>query len=73
MTLAPGSPPPPQLDGVVAAQSSICLLSAEDNRLAYRGYDVVELAERGTFEETAYLLLAGLATPASAFIFAPSM
>jgi citrate synthase len=44
---------------VVAAQSSICLLSADDNRLAYRGYDVVELAERGSFEETAYLLLAG--------------
>jgi len=59
MTLAAGSPPPPQLDGVVAAQSSICLVSAEDNRLAYRGYDVVELAERGSFEETAYLLLAG--------------
>lgn len=59
MTLAAGSVPPPQLDGVVAAQSSICLLSAEDNRLAYRGYDIVELAERGTFEETAYLLLAG--------------
>ncbi len=59
MPLAAGSAPPPQLDGVVAAQSSICLLSAEDNRLAYRGYDVVELAERGSFEETAFLLLAG--------------
>jgi citrate synthase len=59
MTLAAGSASPPRLDGVVAAQSSICLLSAEDDRLAYRGYDVVELAERGTFEETAYLLLAG--------------
>jgi citrate synthase len=59
MPLAAGSVSPPQLDGVVAAQSSICLLSAEDNRLAYRGYDVVELAERGSFEETAYLLLAG--------------
>jgi len=59
MPLPAGSVSPPQLDGVVAAQSSICLLSAEDNRLAYRGYDVVELAERGSFEETAYLLLAG--------------
>jgi len=59
MPLAAGSAPPPQLDGVVAAQSSICLLSPEDNRLAYRGYDVVELAERGSFEETAFLLLAG--------------
>jgi citrate synthase len=51
--------PTPQLDGIVATQSSICLLSADDNRLAYRGYDVAELAENGTYEETAYLLLAG--------------
>jgi citrate synthase len=49
----------PQLDGVVATQSSICLLSAEDNRLAYRGYDVAELAEKASYEEIAYLLLAG--------------
>ncbi len=51
--------PTPQLDGVVATRSSICLLSAEDNRLAYRGYDVAELAEKASYEETAYLLLAG--------------
>ncbi len=55
----PAAIPTPQLDGVVATQSSICLLSAEDNRLAYRGYDVAELAEKGSYEETAYLLLAG--------------
>jgi citrate synthase len=55
----PASVPAPQLDGVIATQSSICLLSAEENRLAYRGYDVGELAEKGSYEETAYLLLAG--------------
>jgi len=55
----PASIPVPQLDGVIATQSSICLLSADDNRLAYRGYDVGELAEKASFEETAYLLLAG--------------
>ena len=55
----PASVPAPQLDGVIATQSSICLLSADDNRLAYRGYDVGELAEKASFEETAYLLLAG--------------
>jgi citrate synthase len=59
MTLAAPPAPAPQLDGVVATQSSICLLSADDNRLAYRGYDVRELAEQGTYEETAFLLLAG--------------
>jgi citrate synthase len=55
----PAAIPTSQLDGVVATQSSICLLSAEDNRLAYRGYDVAELAEKASYEETAYLLLAG--------------
>ncbi len=59
MTLVAGSAPSSNLDGVVATQSTICLLSAEDNRLAYRGYDVAELAEKATYEETAFLLLAG--------------
>ncbi|HET7599388.1 MAG TPA: citrate/2-methylcitrate synthase [Gemmatimonadales bacterium] len=59
MTLAAGPAPVPQLDGVVATQSSICLLSAAENRLAYRGYDVRALAEQATSEETTFLLLAG--------------
>lgn len=48
-----------RLDGAIAAESSICLLSASDNRLAYWGYDVADLARRGTYEETAFLLLQG--------------
>ena len=40
-------------------QSEVCHLDAERGRLTYRGYDVVELAERGTFEETSFLLVAG--------------
>ncbi|MCU0621461.1 MAG: citrate/2-methylcitrate synthase [Gemmatimonadales bacterium] len=40
-------------------QSSVCHLDAERGRLTYRGYDVVELAERSTFEETAFLLVSG--------------
>jgi citrate synthase len=47
------------LDNVLALQSSICRLSAEDGRLAYRGYDVRELGEKSSFEETAYLLVEG--------------
>lgn len=47
------------LDDVVALQSAVSCLSAEDGRLAYRGYDVRELAEKSTFEETAFLLLVG--------------
>jgi citrate synthase len=56
-----GAPPnvAPRLDGAIAADSSICLVSAADNRLAYRGYDVADLARRGTYEETAFLLLQG--------------
>ena len=47
------------LDNVIALQSSICRLSAEDGRLAYRGYEVRTLGEESTFEETACLLLSG--------------
>ena len=46
--VAPSAGAPPdvarQLDGAIAADSSICLLSPADNRLAYRGYDVADLA-----------------------------
>jgi citrate synthase len=45
------------LDGAIATESSICLLSAAESRLAYRGYDVADLARRATYEETAFLLL----------------
>ena len=53
------------LDNVIALQSSICRLSADDGRLAYRGYDVRELGEKCSFEEAAYLLVRG-ALPTSA-------
>lgn len=39
--------------------SAICHLDAEAGRLTYRGYDVAELAEFGSFEETAFLLVTG--------------
>ena len=61
--VAPSAGAPPnvarRLDGTIAADSSICLLSATDNRLAYRGYDVADLARRASYEETAFLLLQG--------------
>ena len=44
---------------VVACSSKICFIDGEKGRLLYRGYDVVELAERSTFEEVAYLLWFG--------------
>src|SRR5688500_16384977 len=61
--VAPSADAPPdvarQLDGAIAADSSICLLSPADNRLAYRGYDVADLARRASYEETVFLLLQG--------------
>ncbi len=44
------------LEDVVAGQSSICLLDGKRGILAYRGYDIHDLV-KGSFEETAYLLL----------------
>lgn len=47
------------LAGVVAGRTAICTVGAEGSSLRYRGYDVRDLAERGSFEETAHLLLFG--------------
>jgi citrate synthase len=47
------------LKGVVVAQSAICSIDAEEGVLMYRGYDIADLAEHSTYEETAYLLLEG--------------
>ena len=48
------------LEGIVAVETSICDLDGEGGRLAYRGYDVPDMARRGvTYEEIVYLLLNG--------------
>ncbi len=47
------------LEGVVAANSGVCWIDGEAGVLAYRGIDIHRLAERSTFEETAYLLWHG--------------
>jgi citrate synthase (EC 2.3.3.1) len=49
----------PGLEGVVVKESKICLIDVENSKIYYRGYDLEELAERSTFEETAFLLLYG--------------
>lgn len=56
-TPAPASPR--GLEGVVANESAICYVFGEEGRLIYRGYDINDLADHSTFEETAYLLLKG--------------
>jgi citrate synthase len=47
------------LEDVVALESHICFIDGKGGRLIYNGYDIRELAERSTFEETAYLLWYG--------------
>ena len=49
----------PGLDGVIATESSISDIDGEKGILSYRGYSIEELAEKSTFEETAFLLLTG--------------
>ncbi len=47
------------LADIVASPSSICFIDGEKGILAYGGYDIHDLAERSTFEETAFLLWNG--------------
>ncbi len=47
------------LEDVVAATSSICYLDGQQGVLAYRGYDIHDLAQHATFEEVCYLLWHG--------------
>ena len=47
------------LEDTVACESEICLIDGKEGRLVYRGYDALELAEKSTFEEVAYLLWYG--------------
>ncbi len=49
----------PGLAGVPATKSNISSIDGEAGILAYRGYDISDLVENSTFEETALLLLDG--------------
>ncbi|HEB82068.1 MAG TPA: citrate synthase [Gammaproteobacteria bacterium] len=49
----------PGLAGVPATKSNISSIDGEKGILAYRGYDITELAAKSTFEETSLLLLDG--------------
>src|SRR2546430_4871369 len=47
------------LEGVVATTCSICYIDGDQGVLAYRGFDIHELADNSSFEETCYLLWFG--------------
>ncbi|MEZ5474262.1 MAG: 2-methylcitrate synthase [Steroidobacteraceae bacterium] len=45
------------LSGVPAGNTALCTVGRTGNDLAYRGYDILEIAETCEFEEVAYLLV----------------
>ena len=47
------------LRGIKVADTKICGVDGKKGILEYRGYNVIELAKKSNFEETAYLLLYG--------------
>ncbi len=47
------------LEGVIAAESSICRIDGENGKLYYMGYPIRELVKTCSFEEATYLLLYG--------------
>jgi citrate synthase len=50
---------PRGLEDVIVGPSSLTLIEGQRGKLSYRGYDVLELAQRSSFEETVYLLWYG--------------
>lgn len=47
------------LRNIEVADTKICSIDGENGKLIYRGYDILDLVNHSTFEETAYLLLFG--------------
>ena len=47
------------LSGVAAGNTALCTVGRSGNDLHYRGYDIHDLAAKGSFEEVAYLLVHG--------------
>ncbi|MDX8382503.1 MAG: citrate synthase [Ghiorsea sp.] len=49
----------PGLAGIPVAESSVSAIDGLQGKLAYRGIDIEELAEKSSFEETSFLLIYG--------------
>ena len=47
------------LEGIIAAESSICYIDGQEGILSYQGFNIHTLAENATFEEVIYLLWNG--------------
>ncbi|MBV8455929.1 MAG: 2-methylcitrate synthase [Acetobacteraceae bacterium] len=48
------------LSGVPAGNTALCTVGRTGNDLHYRGYDILDFAEKAEFEEIAYLLVHGV-------------
>ena len=60
--VVPAGPRPKKsvaLSGVVAGNTALCTVGRSGNDLHYRGYDILDIAERCEFEEIAHLLVHG--------------
>jgi 2-methylcitrate synthase len=58
----PGGPKPKKsvaLSGVPAGNTALCTVGRTGNDLHYRGYDILDIANKCEFEEIAYLLVHG--------------
>jgi 2-methylcitrate synthase len=61
------------LSGVAAGNTALCSVGKSGNDLHYRGYDILDLAEKAQFEEVAYLLIYGqLPTQAQLTAYKPN-
>ena len=47
------------LEGVIADETSICLVDGQEGKLFYRGHSIEDIAESKSFDEVCYLLLFG--------------
>ena len=47
------------LSGVAAGNTELCTVGRTGNDLSYRGYDILDLAQKCEFEEVAHLLIHG--------------
>ncbi|MBJ7608458.1 MAG: citrate synthase [Candidatus Dormibacteraeota bacterium] len=47
------------LEGIIAGRSALCEIDGETGKLLYAGYDIADLAEHSSFEETCWLLWHG--------------
>ena len=60
---APATGPKPKksvaLSGIAAGNTALCTVGKHGNDLSYRGYDILEIADRCEFEEIAHLLVHG--------------